>query len=236
MSISTTYNIISKNETYSLNWPTEAVVNPSFEAPIVGILTSYTEINLFDDEGNITGVSTVKNEEPVRCLPDDFEPELCEVFLYSSHLSLTTGVNTTTEYWAIHPAYTIDNISQSFYVPDENSVDRYDGDLEQLAAMSEAEWCNLQFENDASLQTKIGANYTFQILEQNDTLRAKYLSTSTSPNNTFLVDQLGLKALSTTEHDLLVSLHAGGGDEREGVGISTSPIDNPDDHSIPTTP
>ena len=147
MSISTTYNIISKNETFSLNWPTQAVVNPSLECPIIGILTSYTEINLFDEEGNVTGVSTVKTEEPVRCHPEDFEPESCEVFLYSSSLSLTTGVNTTTEYWAVHPLYTIDNISQSFYVPDENSVDRYDGDLAQLALMSEAEWCNLKFEN-----------------------------------------------------------------------------------------
>ena len=83
MSISTTYNILSKNETFSLNWPTQAVVNPSLECPIIGILTSYTEINLFDEEGNVTGVSTVKNEEPVRCHPEDFEPELGEVFLYS---------------------------------------------------------------------------------------------------------------------------------------------------------
>ena len=238
MSISTTYNIISKNETYSLNWPTQAVVNPSLEAPIVGILTSYTEINLFDDEGNITGISTVKNEEPVRCNPEDFEPELCEVFLYScsgAH-DISRGITTTTEYWAIHPAYTIDNISQSFYVPDENSVDRYDGDLDELSKMSEAEWCNLKFENDASLQTGIGTNYTYLILEQNETLRAKYLSTSTSPNNTFLVDQLGLKALSTTEHDTLVAIHVGGSDEIAGVGMATSAIDNPDDHSIPTTP
>ena len=123
---------------------------------------------MFDEEGNITGVSTVKNEDQVRCHPDDFEPESCEVFLYSSHLSLTTGVNTTTEYWAIHPDYTYDKIATAFYVPDENSVDRYDGDLEQLAVMSEEQWCNLQFENDASLQTKIGTNYTFMILEQND--------------------------------------------------------------------
>ena len=34
--------------------------------------------------------------------------------------------------------------------------------------MSEEQWCNLQFENDASLQTKIGTNYTFMILEQNE--------------------------------------------------------------------
>ena len=58
MSISTTYNIVSKNETFSLNWPTSTVVNPSLECPIIGILTSYTEINLFDEEGNVTGVST----------------------------------------------------------------------------------------------------------------------------------------------------------------------------------
>ena len=236
MSISTTYNIISKNETFSLNWPTQAVVNPSLECPIIGILTSYTEINLFDEEGNITGVSTVKTEEPVRCHPEDFEPELCEVFLYSSSLSLTTGVNTTTEYWAIHPSYTIDNISQTFFVPDENSVDRYDGDLAQLALMSEAEWCNLKFENDASLQTGIGTNYTFLILEQNDVLRSKYLSTSTSPNNTFLVDQLGLKELTTDEHNLIVSIDDGGGNEVAGVGMASSAIDNPNDHSIPTTP
>lgn len=236
MSISTTYNIISKNETYSLNWPTQAVVNPSLECPIIGILTSYTEINLFDEEGNVTGVSTVKTEEPVRCLPEDFEPEQCEVFLYSSSLSLSAGINTTTEYWAVHPAYTIDNISQSFYVPDENSVDRYDGDLAQLALMSEAEWCNLKFENDASLQTGIGTNYTFLILEQNDLLRSKYLSTSTSPNNTFLVDQLGLKELTTDEHNLIVSIQDGGGSEVAGVGMASSAIDNPNDHSIPTTP
>ena len=153
MSISTTYNIISKNETFSLNWPTSTVVNPSLECPIIGILTSYTEINLFDEEGNVTGVSTVKTEEPVRCHPEDFEPELCEVFLYScsgAH-DLSSGITTTTEYWAVHPAYTIDNISTTFFVPDENSVDRYDGDLAQLALMSEAEWCNLKFENDLSL-------------------------------------------------------------------------------------
>ena len=236
MSISTTYNIISKNETYSLNWPTQAVVNPSLECPIIGILTSYTEINLFDEEGNITGVSTVKTEEPVRCLPEHFEPEQCEVFLYSSSLSLSAGINTTTEYWAVHPAYTIDNISQSFYVPDENSVDRYDGDLDELSKMSEAEWCNLKFENDASLQTGIGTNYTFLILEQNDLLRSKYLSTSTSPNNTFLVDQLGLKELTTDEHNLIVSIQDGGGSEVAGVGMASSAIDNPNDHSIPTTP
>ncbi|BCU93176.1 MAG: hypothetical protein CM15mV1_1170 [uncultured marine virus] len=43
MSISTTYKIISKNETYSLNWPTQEVINETLanEAPIVGILTSY---------------------------------------------------------------------------------------------------------------------------------------------------------------------------------------------------
>ena len=236
MSISTTYNVISKNGTYSLNWPTQEVINPSLECPIIGVLTSYTEINLFDEEGNITGVSTVKTEEPVRCLPEDFEPEQCEVFLYSSSLSLSAGINTTTEYWAVHPAYTIDNISQSFYVPDENSVDRYDGDLAQLALMSEAEWCNLKFENDASLQTGIGTNYTYLILEQNSNLRDKYLSTSTSPNNTFLVDQLGLKALSTTEHDTLVAIHDGGSDEIAGVGMATSAIDDPHNHSIPTTP
>ena len=236
MSISTTYNIISKNETYSLNWPTQAVVNPSLECPIIGILTSYTEINLFDEEGNVTGVSTVKTEEPVRCLPEDFEPEQCEVFLYSSSLSLSAGINTTTEYWAVHPAYTIDNISQAFFVPDENSVDRYDGDLDELSKMSEAEWCYLNFENDDSLQTGIGTNYTFLILEQNDVLRSKYLSTSTSPNNTFLVDQLGLKELTTDEHNLIVSIHDGGSNEIAGVGMASSAIDNPDDHSIPTTP
>ena len=53
MSISTTYNVISKNGTYSLNWPTQEVINPSLECPIIGVLTSYTEINLFDEEGNI---------------------------------------------------------------------------------------------------------------------------------------------------------------------------------------
>tara|TARA_B100000945_G_scaffold170112_1_gene136381 strand:+ start:1762 stop:2478 length:717 start_codon:yes stop_codon:yes gene_type:complete len=238
MSISTTYNIVSKNETFSLNWPTSTVVNPSLECPIIGILTSYTEINLFDEEGNVTGVSTVKTEEPVRCHPEDFEPELCEVFLYScsgAH-DLSSGITTTTEYWAVHPAYTIDNISTTFFVPDENSVDRYDGDLAQLALMSEAEWCNLKFENDASLQTGIGTNYTFLILEQNELLRAKYLSTSTSPNNTFLVDQLGLKALSTSEHDTLVAIQDGPDESIAGVGMATSAMDNPDDHSIPTTP
>ena len=236
MSISTTYNVISKNGTYSLNWPTQEVINPSLECPIIGILTSYTEINLFDEEGNFTGISTITDEDQVRCLPEDFEPESAEVFLYSSHLSLVTGVNTTTEYWAIHPNYTYDKIATAFYVPDENSVDRYDGDLEQLAAMSEEQWCNLQFEDDASLQTKIGTNYTFMILEQNESLRDKYLSTSTSPNNTFLVDQLGLKPLTTEEHDILVAIHDGGGDEITGVGLSTDPIDDPNDHSIPTTP
>ena len=214
MSISTTYNVISKNGTYSLNWPTQEVINPSLECPIIGVLTSYTEINLFDEEGNITGVSTVKNEEPVRCHPDDFEPELCEVFLYScgSAHDLSTGISTTTEYWTIHPSYTIDNISQSFFVPDENSVDRYDGDLDELSKMSEAEWCNLKFENDASLQTGIGTNYTF------------------------LVDQLGLKELTTDEHNLIVSIQDGGGSEVAGVGMASSAIDNPNDHSIPTTP
>ena len=238
MSISTTYQIISKNETYSLSWPTHLVQDETTanEAPIVGILTSTSEIELYDEEGNVTGISTLTNEDQVMCLPKDFETESAEVFLYSSHLSLTTGVNTTTEYWAIHPDYTYDKIATAFYVPDENSVDRYDGDLEQLAAMSEEQWCNLQFENDASLQTKIGTNYTFIILEQNETLRGKYLSTSTSPNNTFLVDQLGLKPLTTEEHDILVAIHDGGGDEIAGVGISTNPIDDPDDHSIPTTP
>ena len=238
MSISTTYNIVSKNETFSLNWPTSTVVNPSLECPIIGILTSYTEINLFDEEGNVTGVSTVKTEEPVRCHPEDFEPELCEVFLYScsgAH-DLSSGITTTTEYWAVHPLYTIDNISQTFFVPDENSVDRYDGDLAQLALMSEAEWCNLKFENDSSLQTGIGTNYTFLILEQNELLRAKYLSTSTSPNNTFLVDQLGLKALSTYEHNRIVAIQDGGDDSIAGVGMAPSAMDNPDDHSIPTTP
>tara|TARA_Y100000996_G_scaffold350595_1_gene289683 strand:+ start:890 stop:1606 length:717 start_codon:yes stop_codon:yes gene_type:complete len=238
MSISTTYQIISKNETYSLSWPTHLVQDETTanEAPIVGILTSTSEIELYDEEGNVTGISTLTNEDQVMCLPEDFETESAEVFLYSSHLSLTTGVNTTTEYWAIHPDYTYDKIATAFYVPDENSVDRYDGDLAQLALMSEEQWCNLQFENDASLQTKIGTNYTFIILEQNETLRGKYLSTSTSPNNTFLVDQLGLKPLTTEEHDILVAIHDGGGDEIAGVGISTNPIDDPDDHSIPTTP
>ena len=238
MSISTTYQIIYKNETYSLSWPTHLVQDETTanEAPIVRILTSTSEIELYDEEGNVTGISTLTNEDQVMCLPEDVETESAEVFLYSSHLSLTTGVNTTTEYWAIHPDYTYDKIATAFYVPDENSVDRYDGDLEQLAAMSEEQWCNLQFENDASLQTKIGTNYTFIILEQNETLRGKYLSTSTSPNNTFLVDQLGLKPLTTEEHDILVAIHDGGGDEIAGVGISTNPIDDPDDHSIPTTP
>ena len=238
MSISTTYQIISKNETYSLSWPTHLVFNETIanEEPIVGILTHTSEIELYDEEGNNIGVTTVTDEDEVRCLPEDFEPESAEVFLYSSHLSLTTGVNTTTEYWAIHPDYTYDKIATAFYVPDENSVDRYDGDLEQLAAMSEEQWCNLQFENDTSLQTKIGTNYTFIILEQNETLRGKYLSTSTSPNNVFLVEQLGLKPLTTEEHNILVALHDGGGDEIAGVGISTEPIDDPDNHSIPTTP
>ena len=102
--------------------------------------------------------------------------------------------------------------------------------------MSEEQWCNLQFENDASLQTKIGTNYTFMILEQNDSLRDKYLSTSTSPNNTFLVDQLGLKPLTTEEHNILFAMNDGGTFEINGVGISTDPIDDPNDHSIPTTP
>ena len=114
------------------------------EEPIVGILTLTSEINVFDDEGNITGIATVINEDQVRNSGEDvFEPESAEVFLYSSHLSLTTGVNTTTEYWAIHPDYTYDKIATAFYVPDENSVDRYDGDLEQLAAMSEEQWLSL---------------------------------------------------------------------------------------------
>ena len=237
MSISTTYQIISKNETYSLSWPTHLVFDETVanEEPIVGILTLTSEINVFDDEGNITGIATVINEDQVRNSGEDvFEPESAEVFLYSSHLSLTTGVNTTTEYWAIHPDYTYDKIATAFYVPDENSVDRYDGDLEQLAAMSEEQWCNLQFENDASLQEKIGTNYTFMILEQNANLRGKYFSTSTSPNNTFLVDQLGLKPLTTEEHNLLQSMsdHT----FEINVGISTDPIDDPNDHSIPTTP
>ena len=236
MSISTTYQIISKNETYSLNWPTELLFDETAgnEEPIVGILTHTSEIDLFDEEGNVTGISTITDEDQVRSLPEDFEPESAEVFLYSSHLSLVTGVNTTTEYWAIHPNYTYDKIATAFYVPDENSVDRYDGDLEQLAAMSEEQWCNLQFEDDASLQTKIGTNYTFMILEQNDSLRDKYLSTSTSPNNTFLVEQLGLKPLTTEEHNLLQSMsdHT----FEINVGISTDPIDDPNDHSIPSTP
>ena len=62
------------------------------------------------------------------------------------------------------------------------------------------------------------------------------MSTSTSPKKTFLVEQLGLKALSTTEHDTLVAIHDGGSDEIAGVGMATSAMDNPDDHSIPTTP
>ena len=62
------------------------------------------------------------------------------------------------------------------------------------------------------------------------------MSTSTSPNNTFLVDQLGLKELTTEEHNILFAIHDGGSDEIAGVGMATSAIDNPDDHSIPTTP
>ena len=236
MSISTTYQIISKNETYSLSWPTHLVFDETVanEEPIVGILTLTSEINVFDDEGNITGIATVINEDQVRNSGEDvFEPESAEVFLYSSHLSLTTGVNTTTEYWAIHPDYTYDKIATAFYVPDENSVDRYDGDLAQLALMSEEQWCNLKFENDASLQTGIGTNYTFLILEQNHKLRNKYLSTSTSPNNTFLVDQLGLKPLTTEEHNAVLAISTG---EYVKVGMALSAIDDPMDHSIPTTP
>ena len=74
------------------------------------------------------------------------------------------------------------------------------------------------------------------MLEQNESLRAKYLSTSTSPNNTFLVDQLGLKTLSTSEHDTLVAIQDGPDESIAGVGMATSAMDNPDDHSIPTTP
>ena len=235
MSISTTYQIISKNETYSLSWPTHLVQDETTanEAPIVGILTSTSEIELYDEEGNVTGISTLTNEDQVMCLPEDFETESAEVFLYSSHLSLTTGVNTTTEYWAIHPDYTYDKIATAFYVPDENSVDRYDGDLAQLALMSEEQWCNLKFENDASLQTGIGTNYTYLILEQNDKLRNKYISTSTSPNNTLLVDQLGLKPLTTAEHNLIVSITTG---ESTRVAMASSAMDDPLDHSIPTTP
>ena len=232
MSISTTYNIVSKNETYSLSWPRQEVVNPTIEAPIVGILTSYTEVNLYDDDGNVTGIATEKVETPVRANPGDFEPEDCEIFLYSCGFK-DTGITTTTEYYAIHPSYTYENISQAFFVPDENSVDRYDGDLAQLALMSEEQWCNLKFENDASLQTGIGTNYTFLILEQNDRLRNKYLSTSTSPNNTFLVDQLGLKPLTTEEHNAVLAISTG---EYVKVGMALSAIDDPMDHSIPTTP
>ena len=232
MSISTTYNIVSKNETYSLSWPRQEVVNPTIEAPIVGILTSYTEVNLYDDDGNVIGIATEKSETPVRANADDFEPEDCEIFLYTCGMK-DTGINTTTEYYAIHPSYTYENISQAFFVPDENSVDRYDGDLAQLALMSEEQWCNLKFENDASLQTGIGTNYTFLILEQNDRLRNKYLSTSTSPNNTFLVDQLGLKPLTTAEHNAILAISTG---ETIKVGMATSAIDDPLDHSIPTTP
>tara|TARA_B000000609_G_scaffold147243_1_gene129990 strand:- start:1014 stop:1712 length:699 start_codon:yes stop_codon:yes gene_type:complete len=232
MSISTTYKIVSKNETYSLSWPRQEVVNPTIEAPIVGILTSYTEVNLYDDDGNVTGIATEKVETPVRANPGDFEPEDCEIFLYSCGFK-DTGITTTTEYYAIHPSYTYENISQAFFVPDENSVDRYDGDLAQLALMSEEQWCNLKFENDASLQTGIGTNYTFLILEQNHKLRNKYLSTSTSPNNTFLVDQLGLKPLTTEEHNAVLAISTG---EYVKVGMALSAIDDPMDHSIPTTP
>ena len=232
MSISTTYKIVSKNETYSLSWPRQEVVNPTIEAPIVGILTSYTEVNLYDDDGNVTGIATEKVETPVRANPGDFEPEDCEIFLYSCGFK-DTGITTTTEYYAIHPSYTYENISQAFFVPDENSVDRYDGDLAQLALMSEEQWCNLKFENDASLQTGIGTNYTFLILEQNHKLRNKYLSTSTSPNNTFLVDQLGLKPLTTAEHNAVLAISTG---EYVKVGMALSAIDDPMDHSIPTTP
>ena len=232
MSISTTYKIVSKNETYSLSWPRQEVVNPTIEAPIVGILTSYTEVNLYDDDGNVTGIATEKVETPVRANPGDFEPEDCEIFLYSCGFK-DTGIITTTEYYAIHPSYTYENISQAFFVPDENSVDRYDGDLAQLALMSEEQWCNLKFENDASLQTGIGTNYTFLILEQNHKLRNKYLSTSTSPNNTFLVDQLGLKPLTTEEHNAVLAISTG---EYVKVGMALSAIDDPMDHSIPTTP
>ena len=235
MSISTTYNIVSKNETYSLSWPRQEVVNPTIEAPIVGVLTSYTEVNLYDDDGNVTGIATEKVETPVRANPDDWEPELCGVFLYScgGPHDIYTGVTTTTEYYAIHPSYTYENISQAFYVPDEKSVDRYDGDLAQLALMSEEQWCNLKFENDASLQAGIGTNYTYLILEQNVKLRDKYLSTSTSPNNTFLVNQLGLKPLTTSEHNAIVSIS---NRENYRVGMAISAIDDPHDHSIPTTP
>ena len=85
MSISTTYQIISKNETYSLNWPTELLFDETVanEEPIVGILTHTSEIDLFDEEGNVTGISTITDEDQVRCLPEDFEPESAEVFLYS---------------------------------------------------------------------------------------------------------------------------------------------------------
>ena len=94
MSISTTYNIVSKNETYSLSWPRQEVVNPTIEAPIVGILTSYTEVNLYDDDGNVIGIATEKSEIPVRANADDFEPEDCEIFLYTCGMK-DTGINTT---------------------------------------------------------------------------------------------------------------------------------------------
>ena len=66
-------------------------------------------------------------------------------------------------------------------------------------------------------------------------MRDKYLSTSTSPNNTFLVDQLGLKPLTTEEHNILFAMNDGGGDEIKELE-SQPPIDDPNDHSIPTTP
>ena len=93
--------------------------------------------------------------------------------------------------------------------------------------------CNLKIENDASLQAGIGTNYTYLILEQNVKLRDKYLSTSTSPNNTFLVNQLGLKPLTTSEHNAIVSIS---NRENYRVGMAISAIDDPHDHSIPTTP
>ena len=34
-----------------------------------------SEIDLFDEEGNVTGVSTITDEDQVRSLPEDFEPE-----------------------------------------------------------------------------------------------------------------------------------------------------------------
>jgi len=151
-------------------------------APIAGYTTSYSTVLVFDDDGNEVGIETVTTQIPY--FDEDWEFEPPSVLLWRD-------TENNREYYSIHGDYTEDNVNQDLFVPSEDSVDRYEGDLAAVNEISESDRFTLRFEDGDSL----GSDFTEKVLLANQDIRDKYLKDNDYAYN------IGLCTCTETAHN-----------------------------------